>query len=196
MFESLLSLTNLASASQDVANAIIRSSFSDVEDLLLSTSHERVRRAAVELICNLVAFPNGIILYADGSRKALERMRILVAMADVDDDKTRSAAGGALAMLTEYEEVRKPMIEDNEKIGRTIEVVLDMVSDKDLGLKHRGFCVLSNLLGSEQGRGEAVRKICNEHSGIETVKSALRDVREQTVLEIGVGVLKILMGRT
>ncbi|KAK5100926.1 SWI5-dependent HO expression protein 4 [Exophiala xenobiotica] len=195
VFESLLALTNLASASQDVANAIIRSSFSDLEDLLLSSSHQLVRRATVELICNLVAFPNGIVLYADGSSRALERLRILVAMADVDDEKTRSAAGGALAMLTEYEEVRKSMVEDSDKLGRTVEVVLEMVGDKDLGLKHRGFAVLSNLLGSERGRGEAVKKICCGRDGVEKVKMALRDVGEQAVLEVGIEVLKTLMGK-
>lgn len=134
-------------------------------------------------------------MYADGSRRALERLRILVAMADVEDEKTRSAAGGALAMLTEYEEVRKSMIEDSEKLGRTAEVVLEMVDDNDLGLKHRGFVVLSNLLGSEQGRGEAVKRICSERGGVEKVKMALRDVREQAVLEVGIEVLKILMGK-
>lgn len=195
VFESLLALTNLAAGSQDAANAIIRSSFGDIEDLLLSTSHELVRRAAVELICNLVAFPTGIVLYADGSRRALERLRILVAMADVEDSKTRSAAGGALAMLTEYEEVRKVIVEDSDKFGRTIEVVLDMVGDKDLGLKHRGFVMLSNLLASELGRSEAVKKLCIERGGVEKVKGALRDVREQAVLGIGVEVLKGLMGK-
>jgi len=195
VFESLLALTNLASASQEVVNAVIKNSFSDLEELLLSSSHQLVRRAAVELICNLVAFPNGIVLYADGSRRALERLRILVAMADVEDDKTRSAAGGALAMLTEYEEVRKPMVEDSEKLGRTIEVILDMVADKELGLKHRGFVTLSNLLESEQGRGDIVKRTCLERDSIEQVKMALRDVREQAILEIGVEVLKILMGK-
>ena len=135
------------------------------------------------------------MLYADSSKRALERLRILVAMADVEDSKTRSAAGGALAMLTEYEEVRKSVVEDKDKIHRTMKVVLNMVGDGDLGIKHRGFVVLANLLGSEQGRGEIVRRVCGEEDAVERVKGALRDVREQGVLEVGVGVLKVLMGR-
>lgn len=196
VFESLLALTNLASASDsDAAKAIIRTIFTNIEDLLISTSNERVRCAAVELICNLVAHPEGIVLYADTSRKAQERLRILVAMADVEDDKTRSAAGGALAMLTDYEEVRKALVDDEEKVERTIEVVLDMVSDENLGLKHRGFVVLSNLLQGEHGRGEKVKKLCLGDDGIEKVKAALREVRDQGVLEIGIEVLKVLMGK-
>ena len=196
VFESLLALTNLASSpNQDVANTIVRLAFSDIEDLLITTSHEYVRRAAVELICNLVAFPAGIILYADASRKALERLRILIAMADVDDEKTRSAAGGALAMLTECEEVRKVMIEDSDKLSRTVEVILEMIADTDVGLKHRGFVILSNLLKSENGRAELIKSALKEQNGLEKIKTALRDVREQSVLEIGVSVLKTIMGK-
>lgn len=196
VFESLLALTNLASTpNNDAAKAIIRVSFTEIEDLLISTSNDRVRCAAVELICNLVAHPEGIVLYADASRKAQERLRILVAMADVEDEKTRSAAGGALAMLTDYEEVRKALVEDEEKIERTIEVVLDMFSDEDLGLKHRGFVVLSNLLQSEAGRGEKVKQLCADDDGVEKVKAALREVRDQSVLELGIEVLKVLIGK-
>lgn len=196
VFESLLALTNLASTpNQDVANAVVRLCFSDIEDLLLSTSHDFVRRAAVELICNLVAFPAGIVLYADGSRRALERLRILVAMADVEDEKTRSAAGGALAMLTEFEEVRKVLADDEEKIWRTVEVLLDLVGDQEVGIKHRGLVVLGNLLESEAGRGEKVRKICEDSDGVEKVKGALREVREQAVLEVGIEILKVLVAK-
>ncbi|RYF06744.1 MAG: Spc97/Spc98 family protein, partial [Oxalobacteraceae bacterium] len=38
----------------------------------------------------------------------------MTAMADVDDLKTRSAAGGALAMLTDFEEVTSAFIDDTE----------------------------------------------------------------------------------
>lgn len=196
IFESLLALTNLAShPNPDVSASIIRLAFPDIEDLILSTSNTLVRRASVELLCNLVSHPTGTILYADGTRRAFERLRILVAMADVDDTKTRSAAGGALAMLTDYQEVTAALIDDNEKLSRTVEVVLELVDDDDLGLKHRGLVVLSNLLQGDGGRGAKVRSVCGV-AGVEKVKSALREVREQSVLEIGIEVLKTLMGKT
>ena len=196
VFESLLALTNLASSPDaNAARSIIRSCFSDIEDLLLSTSNDRVRCAACELICNLVAHPEGIVLYADSSRKALERLRILIAMADVEDEKTRSAARGALAMLTDFEEVRKVLIEDTDKLGRTIGVILDLCTDDDAGIKHRGFVVLANLLGSEEGRGAKVKQICLKDGGPDKVKTALREVRDRGVLEVGVDVLKTLMGK-
>lgn len=197
-FESLLALTNLASTSTTdpnftVASLIIRTAWDAIEDLLLS-DNVLVRRAAVELICNLVASPAGVAKYADGSRRARERLRILMAMADVEDAKTRLAAGGALAMLTDFEEVVDAIVQDEERLCRTLEIVLDMIGDSELGLKHRGFVVLLNLVNADKGGGEKVKKAVGA-GGIEKVKNALREVREQAVLEIGMEVLKILMGR-
>lgn len=116
-------------------------------------------------------------------------------MADVDDLKTRSAAGGALAMLTDFEEVTRSLVDDAEKLPRTVEVVLDMVGDQDMGLKHRGFVVLSNMLQAEGPRGAKVKDVCVKSGAVEGVKGALREVREQGILEVGIEVLKILMGK-
>jgi len=202
-FESLLALTNLASAtptnpsdhSNPTASLITRTAWDAIESLLLQ-SHVLLRRATTELICNLTATPPGIALYADSSRRARERLRILTAMADVDDPKTRLAAGGALAMLTDYEEVVQTLTQDTDRFPRTIEVILDMVCDADGGLKHRGFVVLSNLLNNApEGQNERVKTVVTGAEGIEKIKTALRDVRDQNVLQIGVDVLKILMGR-
>lgn len=188
VFEALLALTNLASSpNPDVALGICKN-FDEIEDRILS-SNVGIRRAAVELVCNLVAFPGGMVLYADGSKRALERLRILVAMGDVDDAKTRSASGGALAMLSDIEEVREALVGD-EKITRTVEVVLEMVCDGDLGIKHRGFVILGNLMEDDN-----VKEIARRLGGVNKTKEALKNVREQAVLEIGVGVLKELMGK-
>lgn len=192
IFESLLALTNLAS-SQDtsVCRSIINSSWESIEDLILS-SNELVRRAAVELICNLVAYPEGVAKFADGSRQAQERLRIMVAMADVEDAKTRSAAGGALAMLTEYTVISETLINDT-KFARTIEIVVDMVGDEDLGLKHRGLVILLNLLEAEGQAGVKSRTEIAATGGTEQVKEVLKQVRDQGVLQIGVEVLKKLV---
>lgn len=200
-FESLLALTNLASTSTTdpnftVATQIIRSAYDQIEDLLLS-HNDLLRRAAVELICNLVASPSGVAKYADGSPRARERLRILFAMADVEDAKTRLAAGGALAMLTDFDEVTSTISNDTERLPRTVEIVVDMIADQDTGLKHRGLVVLLNLLSAEhEGDGEKVKKVVLSTTGVlDSVKAALRDVRDQNILQLGVDVLKILMDR-
>jgi len=199
-FESLLALTNLASTSPttSIATLITRTAWPALESLLLS-SHVLLRRATTELICNLTANPQVCLSQytSTSSPRARERLRILTAMADVDDLKTRLAAGGALAMLTDYEDVVQTLIEDHERLPRAIDIILDMMCDNDSGLKHRGFVVLLNLLNAPgETQGERVKTVVIGAAGIEKVKTALRDVRDQNVLQVGVDVLKILMGRS
>lgn len=98
-FESLLALTNLASMDQPTQDAIIRTSFDTVVDDLLLSQNAMVRRASTELLCNLMASPSCAEKFADGSPRAGKRLHLLCALTDVDDGPTRSAAGGALAML-------------------------------------------------------------------------------------------------
>lgn len=192
VFESLLALTNLASSHDvSVCRSIINLSWESIEDLILS-SNELVRRAAVELICNLVAYPEGVAKFADGSGQASERLRIMVAMADVEDEKTRSAAGGALAMLTEYAIVSKALADD-ATFTRTLEVVMDMVNDKDVGLRHRALVILLNLLEAEGQTGVRSRSKIQAVGGTGKIKEALREVRDQGVVQIGVEVLKKLI---
>ncbi|KAJ2506374.1 SWI5-dependent HO expression protein 4 [Coemansia sp. RSA 2052] len=137
-FEALLALTNLASAepgsSSDVRGYLANDlgGYAVVETCVLS-EHPLVRRAATELVCNLVYDPKVFERYAAGSDKGIplleeecrivelpsddeeevdvdvgaaefsyrsQRLHLLVALADVDDVPTRSAAAGALAVLS------------------------------------------------------------------------------------------------
>ncbi|KAJ2083946.1 SWI5-dependent HO expression protein 4 [Coemansia sp. RSA 988] len=142
-FEALLALTNLASATpgspDDVRAylAIDLAGFGLLESALLS-SHPLVRRAATELVCNLVYDPTVFERFAAGADKCVppddapsetllpsgivelpddsdtqqlppsdgddayraQRLHLLVALSDVDDVATRSAAAGALAILS------------------------------------------------------------------------------------------------
>lgn len=192
VFETLLALTNLASSpDQSAANAIIRLAWDQIEDLLLGANN-MLRRAATELICNLVAFPAGIGRFADGSKRASERLRILVAMADVNDTKTRSAAGGALAMITDFEPILKSMLDAEDKGKRTLEIVLDLATDTDVGLAHRGLATLANFVNAEGNPGQQSQDVLRSLNGAEKIKASLTHVREPGVLQIGVDVLKKL----
>ncbi|KAJ1949395.1 SWI5-dependent HO expression protein 4 [Linderina macrospora] len=140
-FECLLALTNLASSEPGSAHdvrgymAIDLQGMSMIEMIMLS-DHPLVRRAATELVCNLVydqrvferyaksadkgvpeedtpadVIPSGIVEIDDDDDDEAaasegsdayrsQRLHLLVALADVDDPPTRSAASGALAILT------------------------------------------------------------------------------------------------
>lgn len=98
-FEALLALTNLASMDQATQDAIIRAAFDTVVDDLLLSQNNMLTRASTELLCNLMASPVCAEKFADGSPRAGKRLHLLCALTDVEDGPTRSAAGGALAML-------------------------------------------------------------------------------------------------
>jgi protein unc-45 len=111
-FEALMALTNIASVGAEMATRVVRAPqlINSIEGLLLD-EHEMIRRAAMELICNLVVCDEGFERFVPNSNPKTtaamveSRLQILVALADVEDFQTRKAASGALAMLSSDEKV-------------------------------------------------------------------------------------------
>lgn len=130
-FESLMALTNLASIHPQVAKRILvqdnGSVIQKIENDLLA-ENVMVRRAAVEVVCNLIGCEEAFCRFSGDeldpsitststltststftstspTRKptaaARSRLHILLALTDVYDLPTRSAASGALATLTQ-----------------------------------------------------------------------------------------------
>ncbi|EME40605.1 hypothetical protein DOTSEDRAFT_74224 [Dothistroma septosporum NZE10] len=187
-FESLLALTNLASMEDNTArDTQIRNAWDKLEDLLFS-SNTLVQRASVELVCNLMASPSGVAKFADGSMEAKRRMQILLALGDVEDLATRRAAGGALAMLTEWDSAVTAVLEKE----RGISVVIGMCEDDGDEMRHRGLAILLNVLNAPKEVGNRGLKAIKDADGLEVLKGALRKSRSQEVLALGVKVLKKL----
>lgn len=187
VFEALLALTNLASVDEPIREIVLRMCWSKVEELLLS-SNTLVSRAAVELVCNLQASPAGIAKFADGTKAAKNRMHILLALSDAEDLATRSAAGGALAMLTEWQEARRAVVERDNGIKR----VLGICAEEDEGCRHRGMVVVRNLVCESPGFGEEVK----QEGGVDVLRESLRGTRNPDVLAVGIEALKVLLGKT
>lgn len=188
-FEALMALTNLASLDDgDTRSTIIRVAWSHIEEQLLS-SNNLVSKAAVELVCNLMQAPEGIALYADGSPQARGRLHILLALADAEDDGTRSAAGGALASLTGFESVVQYVIQRE----RGVKVILGMCNDPDEGLRHRGVVTVYNLVMADGETGQLARKKVKGENGVEVLKECLKQTRRPEVLQTTVEALKVLI---
>ncbi|CRK14220.1 hypothetical protein BN1708_011098 [Verticillium longisporum] len=187
-FESLLALTNLASNDGDCRRAIVRSAWSDIEELLLS-SKTLISRAAVELVCNLVQGPEGATHYVDGSPQAKQRMHILLALADAEDEKTRVAAGGALAQLTGHENVVRAIVERE----RGVEVVLGMVADESENVRYCACHVVYHMAATDGRVGVLAREKINAANGLEILKEAAKKSRRADVVEIAVEALKVLL---
>jgi hypothetical protein len=186
-FEALLALTNLASLDLPTQDHIIRQAFDTVADDLLLSSHTMIRRASTELLCNLMASPSCIAQFADpASPRSKHRLHILLAMTDVDDMPTRSAAGGALAMLLSIEEAVTVLLEQQ----KGVEYLLELCRDEDEDVRHRGVVCVRSVADVEAG----VAKL-KEKGAVDTMKHVLRESRRQEVLSVCVETLKILLGQ-
>jgi hypothetical protein len=188
-FEALLALTNLASApNNSAADTIIRIAWDTVEDLLLS-KNTMVQRASCELICNLMTSPIGVAKFADGTTRAGQRLHILLALADVEDLATRRAAGGALAMLTEYDAAVSAILARK----RGVEIVLGLSKDDEEELLHRGMVCTRNMVCATGETGEKARKAFKVNGAVELLKEKLQKTKNPVVLEVGVEALKAIM---
>lgn len=189
VFEGLLALTNIVSdPSLGTGADVVQSAFEKIEDLLLD-NNTLVQRAATELICNLMTCPEGVEKFADGSKAAARRLHILVALTDVEDVATRRAAGGGLAMVTEFE-AAAVAIEDRE---RGPEILLRLCQDEDSGCVHRGLICIQNIVMASGDTGKKGREAIKALDGITILKDVLRSSNDQTILESGVVILKALM---
>ena len=186
-FEALLALTNLASTSDSARDAIIRLSFPKIEDFMLS-NNTFVQRAAVELVCNLCAGPQGMAKFADGSAAAKQRMNVLCALTDMEDLPTRRAAGGALAMLTEWDAACDAVLGRE----RGVKNVLGLCGDESDEVKHRGIVVVGNLVNAPEEIGKRGREVVKRDGGEEVIRKLVVESKDREIVKMGVEVLKAL----
>ena len=190
-FEGLMALTNLASMEDDTARQlIISSAWPQIEEQLLS-SNDLISKAAVELVCNLMQSPEGIALYAEDTPQAKNRLHILLALADAENEGTRSAAGGALASLTGFESVVRGIIQRE----RGVKVVLTMCVDENEDLRHRGVYTIYNMVNADGQAGKDAQTKITEDGGVEIMKECLKKSRRPEVLQVTVQALKTLLGQ-
>lgn len=190
IFESLLALTNLASYPRDdsPAELIVREGWSVIEELLLS-SNSRVQRAACELVCNLMTCESGIIKFADATKRASQRLHIMLALTDADDSATRRAAGGAIAMLTGYDAAVAAVLER----PRGVELLLGLCQEDDDALVHRGVVCVHNLTTASGDIGARARAAVQTAGGIDVLTTCLKKTSNSAVLQTGVEALKPLV---
>ncbi|KAG8792274.1 hypothetical protein FRC12_006593 [Ceratobasidium sp. 428] len=138
-FEALMALTNVASVD---AEGVIKGTSARVVEELMLADHKMVRRAAVELLCNLVGSEEIWARYTGEvatdteksphtSKAVQSRLHVLMALSDVDDLPTRRAASGALAMLTSSEQAVNSLLALDRGPSRLTKVVRELVQPSD-----------------------------------------------------------------
>ena len=187
-FEALLALTNLASTDDETRDVIIRLSWAEVENLLLS-SNVLVQRASTELICNLMASPQCVTKFADGSKSAANRLHILLGLADMDDTATRRAAAGALAMLSEWDTAANAIIERE----KGIKILLQLCAENSEEMKYRGIASIHNLVLSPAETGRKGKQQIQVEGGIAIIKTMLKESRDHKVISLGADCLKSIL---
>lgn len=195
-FEALLALTNLASMEDDsIRDLELRLIWEDLENHLLLSSNTLVQRASVELLCNLMASPNCVTKFVgDGSKREATRIQILLALADVEDLATRRAAGGALAMLTEWDAAVSAILNQRSDSGPSgIAFLLVMCADESDEVKHRGFVCVNNVVNAPGDLGNMSVERLKKDDGLQILQEALQGTKDREVLRIGVQILKRLM---
>ncbi|KAG1754946.1 ARM repeat-containing protein [Suillus paluster] len=167
-FEALMALTNLASQSTGCADRMSSTPHLLYKvELLMLEDHTLIRRAATELICNLVGGAETVFSRYGGSpdvHATKSKLQVLLAMSDMDDLPTRLAASGALAIVTSASTACQAVFElqlDHHRafsnIARLIDPSVTLEDDNpedgetvgDPGLVHRGVVCLRNILNPQ-----------------------------------------------
>lgn len=200
-FECLMALTNVASVKEEWADSIAglvipfdttvefgegvaekegKPLLVAIEELMLS-SNTLVRRAATELICNLVSCETGATYFepttpsTPTSTEPSSHLHLLVALSSSPDPPTRLAASGALASLS-----LSPSNAASLFYPRGMEIILALLEEDEelspeerVGLRARGYEIL-RLVGKESaGKKGEVRERLGRIVGRE------KELREQ-----------------
>ncbi|KAJ7654816.1 P-loop containing nucleoside triphosphate hydrolase protein [Mycena rosella] len=178
-FEALMALTNLSSHSAETASRIAKADglLSSVE-LLLLEEHPLVRRASMELICNLISGSDAVFDRYGGAENTSgtkSKLQIVLAMSDVADLGTRLAASGALATLTDSPSACEGLIALQFERHRMFPILAQLIDpstappngddeetlETNPGLVHRGIVCARNVLLSVKDK-ETRKQIAKE----------------------------------
>ncbi|KAL1951313.1 hypothetical protein VTO73DRAFT_462 [Trametes versicolor] len=198
-FEAMMALTNLSSQSPETASRIARADdLMNKVELLMLEDHTLIRRAATELVCNLVAGCEEVFDKWGGDKKSgsKSKLQVLVALCDVDDIPTRQAASGALATLTVSPDACGSLVELQAERHRVLPILGQLIDpavvarppgdvedegeDEELqtdpGLVHRGIVCVRNLLYGIENQA-AQMEIASEANRVGLVRALVLAVK-------------------
>ncbi|KAF2631966.1 ARM repeat-containing protein [Macroventuria anomochaeta] len=183
-FEALLALTNLATLDETTQTHIIRAAFDRIVDDLLLSNNTMLQRAATQLVCNLMGSPYCVEKFADGSPRAKHRLHLLLAMTDVEDTATRSAAGGALATLLSCGEITVMPFLQQEK---GVDFLIGLCQDDEDELQHRGVVCLQSV-----GEVPAGLEVVKRKGGVGAVMDVQNATNNRVVIDACKDALAVL----
>jgi len=197
-FEALMALTNIATIEPSIATRLVQATFTPIEregdtmwrstgrevklrifhriEECLTNDNTLVRRAATELICNLMTCEAGYLEYtAATNARTASRIRLMLILTGSEDLATRLAAGGTIATITESPEACATLLkeedrsawsrvisymeyqdEEEDEDGNVIPVISSLPPDE--ASIYRAAIILYNLLAYVTGPEEVPKK--------------------------------------
>lgn len=206
-FEIMMALTNLASHSPEVATRIAEADgLLNRVELLLLEDHVLIRRAAMELICNLIVGSEGIFeKYGGGDEDAgvKNKIQVVLALSDVDDLPTRLAASGALATLSGAPAACRALQSLQLERHRALPIIAQLIDpsadpesedppqEADTGLMHRGvICARNVLLSTAEKDRESIVKDVKSSGLLQALSGVVKNVKEPQIVQPAVEALK------
>ncbi|KAB8205298.1 myosin-binding striated muscle assembly central-domain-containing protein [Aspergillus parasiticus] len=111
-------------------------------------------------------------------------------LTDADDIATRRAAGGGLAMLTEFDSVVAAVLDK----PRGVPLLLRLCQEDDEGLLHRGVACVRNMSCIASGDiGRRAKEALKKGGAVDILSNVLKKSRNPAVLQTGVEALKPLL---
>lgn len=146
-FEALMALTNFASTQNvQIFNKLKSCGVLELVEDLQFNDNVMIRRAATELICNMVFDPDTFMLYA-ARKPESHKLQLLVALSDSEDFETRRAASGALAILSDHPIAALSTILEQRGPEITVGLVT-LDEDTNEEIHARGLALVGNLLNA------------------------------------------------
>uniref|UniRef100_A0A4W3I1H7 Unc-45 myosin chaperone A n=1 Tax=Callorhinchus milii TaxID=7868 RepID=A0A4W3I1H7_CALMI len=144
-FESLMALTNLAGINERLRQKIIKEKAIPMIDSYMFEDHDMIRLAATECMCNMSLSPEVQAMFlAEGN----DRLKLLVLYSGEDDDKLRSAASGAVALLTSLQPELCQKI--TQVTTHWLEILQALLLSPNLDLQRRGVVIVLNMMNADR----------------------------------------------
>lgn len=217
-FEAMMALTNLSSQSTETASRIAQAEglINKVEFLLLE-ENILVRRAAMELVCNLIAGSDEIFERYGGETNfggTKSKLQIVLALSDVEDLATRLAASGALATLSTAPSACHALVVLQNERRRVLPILTQLIDpstaqgedredgemESHPGLVHRGIVCARNLLLSIADDPDARKRLSGEADAagllqalVNVAKGQLGTAGNEAILRPTAEALRVLM---
>lgn len=153
-FEAAMGLTNLLTSSEELRSRAVQGDVWRGCRELLFSENEMVQRAGLEAMCNLTMAPEIVEKFAQGKFEL--EIRVFISFCNSEDKATVVAAGGALAMLAQYDEVAV-QIAANEKFDTLAEFLEEQA--KDPQVQHRLVATLGSIHEAEGVPTPTVAKV-------------------------------------